>query len=211
VPASAQRPGKRLTTRTAAIAGTAILALALAIVGAGAAFSGGGGHRPKTTAAGKPSAPSAPATTSYSIPSKGVSFSYPTSWVRLTELSASNVVADVGINNRAAATTTRCALLIQRGAAPSNSQEAQFAYVRARSADGARSYKHYELRAIQSEQGANISGVGLVRVGDAQGAHLAFFFRGRDIYLFDCITPAAGLTQVDQKDFRPLLASLRVG
>lgn len=211
VPASAHQPGKRFTTRTAAIAGAAILVLALAIFGASAAFSGGGSHRPKTAAAGKPSAPSAPATKSYSIPSKGVSFSYPASWVRLTGLSAPNVVADVGINNQAAATTTRCALLIQRGAAPSNSQEAQFAYVRARSADGAHSFKHYELRAIQSEQGANISGAGLVRVGDAQGAHLAFFFRGRDIYLFDCITPAAGLTQVDQQDFRPLLASLRVG
>ena len=211
VPASAHQPGKRLTKRTAAIAGAAILVLALAIFGASAAVSGGGSHRAKTLAAGKPTAPPAPTTKSYPIPSKGVSFSYPASWVRLTGLSAPNVVADVGINNQAAATTTRCALLIQRGAAPSNSQEAQFAYVRARSADGARSYKHYELRAIQSEQATNISGVGLVRVGDGQGAHLAFFFRGRDIYLFDCITPAGALTQVDQQDFRPLLASLRVG
>ncbi len=209
VPASAHQPGKRLTTRTAAIAGAAILALAL--LGAGVAFSGGGSQRPKTTATGKRSAPSAPATKSYAIPSKGVSFSYPASWIRLTGLSDPDVVADVGINNQSAATTTRCALLIQRGAAPRNSQEAQFAYVRASSAAGARSYKHYELRAIQSEQAVNISGVGLVRVGDGQGAHLGFFFRGRDIYLFDCVTPAAGLTQVDQQDFRPLLASLRVG
>ena len=102
--------------------------------------------------------------------------------------------------------------MIERGAGPaSSSQEARFAFVRARSALAAAATKHYELRAIQAEQGANVAGVGLIRVAGGQGGHLGFFFRGRDVYVFDCITPAASLAQVDQQAFRPLLASVRIG
>jgi hypothetical protein len=136
-----------------------------------------------------------------------VAFSYPASWHALTLKGAA---ADFGTGTGAA--ETRCALVIDRGVGPANgSQEAQFAYVRQRSAAGASKAKHYELRAIQAEQGANITGVGLVRVADGQGGHLGFFFFGRDVYAFDCITPAATLDQVDQQAFRPLLASVRIG
>jgi hypothetical protein len=56
----------------------------------------------------------------------------------------------------------------------------------------------------------NITGVGLIRVADGQGGHLGFFFRGRDVYVFDCITPAASLQQVDRQAFAPLLASVAI-
>jgi hypothetical protein len=71
--------------------------------------------------------------------------------------------------------------------------------------------KHYEVLAIEAQQAANISGVGLLRIDNGQGGHIGFFFRGRNIYVFDCITPAAQLTQVDQQNFQPLLASVRIG
>ncbi len=76
--------------------------------------------------------------------------------------------------------------------------------MRDRSASAARTVKHYEVRSIQAEPAQNITGVGLVRVSDTQGGHLGFFFRGRDVYIFDCITPAAQLDQVE-----PLSSSSR--
>ena len=108
---------------------------------------------------------------------------------------------------------TRCALEIERGAGPANSgsQQAQLAFVRGRSAFAARTVKNYRVRAIQAEQGANIAGVGLIRVANGQGGHLGFFFKGRDVYIFDCITPAASLDQIDRQAFVPLLASVRIG
>ena len=121
-----------------------------------------------------------------------MSFSYPATW---EALNLPGAAADFGID---AGTDheTRCALEIERGAGPaSTSQEAQFAFVRDRSASAARTAKHYELRSIQAEPAQNITGVGLIRVADTQGGHLGFFFRGRDVYIFDCITPAAALTR----------------
>ena len=67
-----------------------------------------------------------------------------------------------------------------------------------------------KVMAIQAEQGTNIQGVGLVRVSDSQGGHLVFFFKGRDAYVFDCITPASQLAQVDKTEFQPLIASVRI-
>jgi hypothetical protein len=203
-------PRSRLGARTAGLAGIAAMVLVLALLAIGGAFSSGASHRSSTASARSGSSPatSSPAASSYSNPGIGVSFSYPSSWHALT---LAGTVADFGVNNGTAA-ETRCLLEIQRGAGPSsNTQEAQFTFVRARSAQGARVAKHYQLRAIQAEQGANVTGVGLIRVADGQGGHLGFFFRGRDVYVFDCITPAASLDQVDQQDFRPLLASVRLG
>jgi len=53
----------------------------------------------------------------------------------------------------------------------------------------------------------NTTGVGLIRVADGQGGHLGFFFQGPDVYIFDCITPAAQLDQVSKQEFEPLLRS----
>jgi predicted Ser/Thr protein kinase len=201
--------GGGLSGRVVALAAGAVLVVAAAVGAATGAFSGGNANRPSGPQSARTSSVLAPPPTrQYSNPKLGVSFSYPASWQALTLAGA---VADFGINNATAAGETRCALLIDRGSAPGTSQEAQFAYVRQRSASAASTYKHYTLRAIQAEQGVNIKGVGLIRVADGRGGHLVYFFRGRDMYLFDCITPAATLDKVDQQDFRPLLASVRVG
>ncbi len=207
---SVPRRGRGLSGRIVALAAAAVIAVALALVAATGSFSGGSASRPsKARRASTSSVPSVPATRQYSNRKLGISFSYPASWRALT---LAGTVADFGVNNATAAGETRCAVVIDRGTGPaSNSQEAEFAYVRARSAAAASTYKHYTLRAIQAEQGANITGVGLIRVADGHGGHLAYFFLGRDMYLFDCITPAATLDHVDQQDFRPLLASVRVG
>jgi serine/threonine protein kinase len=190
--------------RIIALAAAGLLAVtSVALVGAGV-FSSSGGQ--STTVTTHRTTVHVPTTKTYSNARIGVSFSYPADW---QPLSLKGSPADFGIGSGAG--ETRCALVIERRAGPAqNSQEARFAFVRARSAIAARDNKHYELRAIQAEHGANIDGVGLVRVAGGQGGHLGFFFRGRDVYVFDCITPAANLDQVDRSAFTPLLASVRM-
>jgi serine/threonine protein kinase len=205
VPAGRSRP--RPSGRLAALSGVALVVLLIAVLAVSGVL-GSSGHPskvPTQPARTTPTAP-APTTKTYANSALGVSFSYPASW---QALSLQGSPADFGIGSGAA--ETRCALEIERGAGPANSsQEAQFAFVRARSALAASSSKHYELRAIQAEPNANIAGVGLIRVADGQGGHLGFFFRGRDVYIFDCITAAASLDQVDRQAFAPLLASVRI-
>ncbi|HUO72043.1 MAG TPA: serine/threonine-protein kinase [Solirubrobacteraceae bacterium] len=168
--------------------------------------SRGHGSHGTTTTASHTTTP-APTTKTYANTQLGVSFSYPASW---HAFSLQGSPADFGTGS--GASETRCALVIERGVGPAGaSQEARFAFVRDRSATAAHDAKHYELRAIVTEQAANTTGVGLLRVADGQGGHLGFFFRGRDVYVFDCITPAAGLDQVDRQAFQPLLASVRIG
>jgi serine/threonine protein kinase len=151
--------------------------------------------------------PPAPTTKTFTNAKASLSFAYPASWGPLT---LSGTLADFGVESRTS--ETRCAVVIQRGAGPaSRSQEAQIAFVRSRSAFAASQAKHYKVLAIQAEQGVNIAGVGLLRTDDAQGGHIGFFFRGRDVYIFDCITPASQLNTVDQQAFRPLLASVKIG
>lgn len=194
--------------RTALLAGGALVVIVAAVLAAGGVFGSSSHHR-KVIAQARPTTPLAPATTTktYANSRLGVSFAYPASWQPLL---LQGSPADFGIGT--GASETRCALVIEHGTGPAtSSQEARFAFVRARSADAARVAKHYELRAIEAEQGANVTGVGLIRVANAQGGHLGFFFRGRDVYVFDCITPAASLDQVDRQAFAPLLASVRIG
>jgi predicted Ser/Thr protein kinase len=194
--------------RLALLSGGVLVVVVIVALALSGVF-GSGGHpakrtvqHPRTTATVR-----APTTRTYTNSGLGVSFAYPASW---QALSLQGSPADFGIGSGAG--ETRCALVIERGAGPANaSQEAQFGFVRARSAAAARTVKHYQLRAIQAEQGANIAGVGLVRVSGGQGGHLGFFFRGRDVYAFDCITPAASLDRVDRQEFEPLLASVRIG
>ena len=215
--AASPRPGAlpadgtqaRPSRRMAVIAGGALILIAVVAI----AVSGVFGSSPKSTKTATHGTTTtaatvrAPATKTYTNAKLGVSFSYPAGW---QPLSLPGSPADFGIVTGAG--ETRCALVIERGAGPANStQESQFAFVRSRSAAAAQTAKHYQLRAIQAEQGANISGVGLIRIADRQGGHLGFFFRGRDVYAFDCITPAAGLDQVDRQAFEPLLSSVRIG
>jgi hypothetical protein len=176
--------------------------IAIVAVLVSGALGGAGSDHPHTVTVH--TTPTPPVRT-YRNPSLGLSFSYPASW---EPLRLQGSPADFGIN---AGTDheTRCALELERGAGPaSSSQEAQFAFVRDRSASAARTVKHYELRSIQAEPAQNITGVGLIRVSDTQGGHLGFFFRGRDVFIFDCITPAAQLDQVSQQQFEPLLRSV---
>jgi hypothetical protein len=216
---SPDRPGKphprALIPALGAAALAAVVILALVVTGA---FSSS--HSPKiittTTAATassravttpKPAPTPAPTTKTFTDLKHGVSFAYPAAWERLR---LSGVLADFGVDP--GRSETRCALVFEPGVGPaSRSQEAQLAYVRARSAVAASEAKHYQVLAIEAQQGGNIPGVGLLRIDDGQGGHIGFFFRGRNIYVFDCITPAAQLTQVDQQDFQPLLASVRIG
>jgi hypothetical protein len=217
---SAGPPGKARPRALIPALGAAVLAavvvLALVVTGA---FSSS--HSPKiitTTSTNattsstnvttpKPAPAPAPTTMTFTDLKHGVSFVYPAAWERLR---LSGVLADFGINP--GRSETRCALVFEPGAGPaSRSQQAQLAYVRARSAVAASQAKHYEVLAIEAQQAANISGVGLLRIDNGQGGHIGFFFRGRNIYVFDCITPAAQLTQVDQQNFQPLLASVRIG
>jgi hypothetical protein len=197
----------RPSGRIAALAGGALLVIVIGVLAAAGVFgSSSHGTKRSPPPAPKRTAP-APTTKTYANSAIGVTFSYPASW---QPLRLQGSPADFGIETSTA--ETRCALVIERGAGPaSSSQESQFAFVRSRSASAARTAKHYELRAIQAEQGVNVNGVGLIRVDDGQGAHLGFFFRGRDVYVFDCITPAASLVQVDRQAFVPLLASVRIG
>ena len=206
VPAGHSRP--RPSGRLALLGGGALVVAVIAVLAVSGVF-GSSGHpakptvqRPRT----KPTVP-APTTKTYTNSKIGVSFVYPARW---QPLSLQGSPADFGIGS--GAKETRCALVIERGVGPANgTQEAQFAFVRARSAFAASTVKHYQLRAIQAEQGANIAGVGLIRISNGQGGHLGFFFRGRDVFVFDCITPAVSLDQVDRQEFEPLLASVRIG
>ena len=203
-PGSRARPSGRIT----ALAGGGFLVIVIGVLAATGVFSSSS-NRAKIPPPPPTNTPkvSPPTTKTYSNPALGVSFAYPATW---GPLRLQGSPADFGIETSSA--ETRCALVIERGVGPSSgSQEAQFAFVRARSASAARAAKHYELRAIQAEQGVNITGVGLIRVDDGQGGHLGFFFRGRDVYVFDCITPAGSLAQVDRQAFVPLLASVRIG
>jgi predicted Ser/Thr protein kinase len=151
--------------------------------------------------------PPAPTTKAFVNPKAGVSFTYPASWSPLT---LSGTLVDFGTGT--GASETRCAVEIERGTGPaSRSQQAQIAFVRERSAFAARQAKHYKVIAIEALQAANIAGIGLLRTADQQGGDIGFFFRGRDVYIFDCITPSATLSHVDQQAFRPLYASVRIG
>jgi hypothetical protein len=155
------------------------------------------------TQAATPTVPAASTIKTFDSARLGIGFAYPASW---HALDLQGAVADYGDG------TSRCALIIERGVVPAgSSQQAQFAFVRSRSAAAASRSKQYDLRAIQAEHGANLAGVGLIRVADGQGGHLGFFFRGRDAYVFDCVTPAANFDRVDQQAFRPLLATVRIG
>jgi predicted Ser/Thr protein kinase len=209
--ARAGRSRREASGRLAALSGGALAVLVTLVLAVSGVF-GSSGHPAKVTTHAPGSTPPkttvpAPSTKAYTNAALGVSFAYPASW---QPLSLKGSPADFGIGSGDG--ETRCALVIERGAGPArSSQEAQFAFVRARSASAAGTVKHYQLRAIQAEQGANIAGVGLIRVADQQGGHLGFFFRGRDVYTFDCITPAARLAQVDRQEFAPLLASVRIG
>jgi len=188
-------------------AGAVVVIAALALAASGAFSSGGHHTTTSTTTATTPKPPAAPTTKTFTDLKLGISFAYPASWQPLT---LSGTVADFGTNP--GPSETRCALVWERGVGPaSSSQQAQLAYVRMRSAFAASLAKHYEVLAIEAQPGANVAGIGLLRIDDTQGGHIGFFFQGRDIYVFDCITPAATLTQVDQRYFQPLLASVRIG
>lgn len=191
--------------RAGALALGGLAAAAILVLIVSGAPGGTSSHRPRTPT--RTPTPRAAATKTYSNARLGVSFSYPASW---HAFSLKGSPADFGIAT--GVSETRCALLIERGAAPGvSSQESQFAFVRSRSASAARTSQHYELRAIQADKAVNITGVGLIRIADGLGAHIGFFFRGADVYLFDCITPATQLDQVDKQQFEPLLASVRIG
>jgi predicted Ser/Thr protein kinase len=200
---------RRLRAPTGAVGAAALIAVALAVIAISGAFGGSGHPAAKTRRGGSttPTTPPAPTTKNYANAAVGISFSYPASW---QALNLKGAVVDLGIGNGTPA-ETRCAVVLERGAGPaSSSQEARFAYVRQASANGARAHRHYVIRAIQTEQGANTLGVGLVRVADTQGGHLGFFFRGRDVIVFDCVTAAGILDRVDQQYFRPLLATVTI-
>ncbi len=188
--------------RIAAAVGGVLALGAIAAVLLSGAFGGSSGRT--VTARTTPT----PAVKTYRNASLGVSFSYPSSWEALTlQGSPADFGTGAGTPNE-----TRCALEIERGAGPADpSQLSQFAFVRDRSASAARTVAHYEVRSIQAEPAQNITGVGLIRVAGTQGGHLGFFFRGRDVYIFDCITPAARLDQVSREAFEPLLRSVRIG
>jgi len=206
-------PNRSRTWFAAGGAGALIVAVVAVLLLSGALSSNATSTTTSTTTptttptATTTTAPPAPTTKSFASAKTGLRFSYPASWSPLT---LSGTIADFGITNGAG--ETRCAAEVERGTGPGgNSQQAQIAFVRQRSAYASHQAKHYKVLAIQAEQGVNIAGIGLVRTSDAQGGHIGFFFRGRDVYIFDCITPAAKLSQVDQQAFRPLLASVRVG
>ena len=188
--------------RIALAVGGGLVLIALVVVVVSGAFGGSGGDHPHTV-----TVHTTPTLTmkTYQNASLGISFSYPASWEPLTlQGSPADFGIDAGTNHE-----TRCALEIERGAGPANSSQlSQFAFVRDRSASAARTVKHYEVRSIQAEPAHNITGVGLVRVSGTQGGHLGFFFRGRDVYIFDCITPAAQLDRVSAEQFEPLLRSV---
>lgn len=205
----------RPRARIAVIAAGTLIAIAIVLLAVSGAFSSSSHRSPNASNSrlDKPKPLPAPTTKTFADSKLGLSFAYPASWIphTLTGIPAADFeVADFGTGTGAA--VTECALVILRGGAPaSSSQQAQIAYVRAQAANEASRAKHYKVLDIQAEQGVNIAGVGLLSIDDALGDHLAFFFRGRDIYFFACTTPPAELTQVDQQAFRPLIASFRLG
>ncbi len=199
------------------IAAGALIAIAIVLLAVSGALSTSSHRSPNANNSRlnkpKPKLPPAPTTKTFADSKLGVSFAYPASWIphALTGIPAADFkVADFGTGTGTAG--TECALVILRGGGPaSSSQQAQIAYVRAQAANEASRAKHYKVLAIEAEQGVNIAGVGLLSIDDAEGDHIAFFFRGRDIYFFVCTTPPGELTQVDQQAFQPLIASFRLG
>ncbi len=139
---------RRLNTRIAALSGLALAVILAGALAIGGVFgSGGHGSNGKTTPPRtRPSVPLAATTKTYANSKLGVSFAYPASW---QALSLKGSPADFGIGP--AATETRCALEIERGAGPPNSgaQQAQLAFVRGRSAFAAKTVKNYRVRAIR--------------------------------------------------------------
>ena len=204
----------RPRARIAVIAAGTLIVIAFVLLAVSGAFSSSSHRSPNANNSrlNKPKPLPAPTTKTFADSKLGLSFAYPASWIPLTLAGTVDtiVVADFGTGTGAA--ETRCALLRELGFGPAfSSQQAQIAYVRGRAAHAASLAKHYKVLDIEAEQGGNIAGVGLLSIDDALGDHIAFFFRGRDLYVFDCITPAAELTQVDQQAFRPLIASFRLG
>jgi hypothetical protein len=191
-----------------------LIAIAIAMLAASGAFNTSS-HRSNSannSASNKPKPPRAPTTKTFADSKLGVSFAYPASWNPLTLAGSASIKVLTDFGTGTGAAETRCALLLEPGFGRAfSSQQAQIAYVRGRAASAARQAKHYEVLDIKAEQAANIAGVGLLAIADPRGYHTAYFFRDRDAYVFDCIAPAAELSQVDQQAFRPLIASLRVG
>ena len=204
----------RPRARIAVIAAGTLIVIAFVLLAVSGALSSSSHRSPNANNSrlNKPKPLPAPTTKTFADSKLGLSFAYPASWIphMLTGTADRIVVADFGTGTGAA--VTECALVILRGGAPaSSSQQAQIAYVRAQAANEASRAKHYKVLHIEAEQGVNIAGVGLLSIDDALGDHIAFFFRGRDIYFFVCTTPPAELTQVDQQAFQPLIASFRLG
>ena len=215
---STQAPARpRSRARIAVIAAGALIAIAIVLLAVSGALSTSSHRSPNANNSRlnkpKPKLPPAPTTKTFADSKLGVSFAYPASWIphALTGIPAADFkVADFGTGTGTAG--TECALVILRGGGPaSSSQQAQIAYVRGQTVYEASRAKHYKVLAIEAEQGVNIAGVGLLSIDDAEGDHIAFFFRGRDIYFFVCTTPPGELTQVDQQAFQPLIASFRLG
>jgi hypothetical protein len=197
------------------IAAGVLIAIAIVLLAVSGALSTSSHRSPNANNSrlNKPKLPHAPTTKTFADSKLGVSFAYPASWTphALTGTPAGELVAaDFGTGTGAA--ETQCALIFLRNAGPaSSSQQAQIAYVRGQTVYEASRAKHYKVLAIEAEQGANIAGVGVLATADVEGRHVGFFFRGRDVYAFQCVTSAGELTQVDQQAFRPLLASVRIG
>ena len=200
-----------------AITAAALVAIAAALLVVTGAFNIHKNNPPTTpaktptvtTTLNQPELPPAPTTKTFTDLKVGISFAYPASWQRqaIPRLRPPNFgVAAFGTG------TAECALVVLRGQGPaSSSQPARFAFVRSRQSQEARGFTHYQVLAIQAERGVDIAGVGVLTIADLRGDRSAWFFRGRDIYLFICTTRAAELNRVDQQAFRPLIASFTVG
>ena len=226
VRAPAQPPGKpRSRGLIAALgAGAVVVVAAVALLASGALSGSSGSHSagtgvastpartPATTPATTATTTAAPTTQTYTNRKLGVSFAYPASWQPRTlggSTAAVSVVADFGTGTGDG--ETYCALIfLPHAKGPAGtSQQARFAFVRARAA--LPDTKPYKVLSIQSDPGANITGVGYVATAGPQGEHISFFFSGPNIYAFQCITPAAQLSQVEQQIFQPLLATVTIG
>jgi Protein kinase domain len=222
VRAPADRPGRpRSRGLIAALgAGTLVVIAAVALLASGAFSGSSASHStgtgavtpPATTPATTPTTATAPTTKTFTDLKHGISFAYPASWQPRTlggSTAAAFVVTDFGTGTGAGA--TYCALIFLPNAkGPANSsQPARFAFVRARAFIG--DTKPYKVLSIQADPGANITGVGYIATAGSEGEHISFFFSGRNIYAFQCITPAAQLSQVQQQTFQPLLSSVQIG
>jgi len=222
VRAPADRPGRpRSRGLIAALgAGTLVVIAAVALLASGAFSGSSASHStgtgavtpPATTPTTTPTTTTAPTTKTFTDLKHGISFAYPASWQPRTlggSTAAAFVVTDFGTGTGAGA--TYCALIFLPNAkGPANSsQPARFAFVRARAFIG--DTKPYKVLSIQADPGANITGVGYIATAGSEGEHISFFFSGRNIYAFQCITPAAQLSQVQQQTFQPLLSSVQIG